>query len=70
MPNPLQPAPPRIIVRNAAWLVAWDEEAQTHVYRRDADLTIAGETIAAVGPAPAAGDGDAAAIMPPTFRSA
>ncbi|HJU19418.1 MAG TPA: amidohydrolase family protein [Stellaceae bacterium] len=62
MPNPPQPAPPRTIVRNAAWIVAWDEEAQTHVYRRDTDLTIAGETVAAVGPAPAAGDGDAVEI--------
>ena len=62
MPDPLQPAPPRTIVRNAAWIVAWDEEAQTHVYRRDTDLTVAGETIAAVGQAPAAGDSDAVEI--------
>ncbi len=25
MPNPLPPAPPRTIIRNAAWIVAWDE---------------------------------------------
>jgi 5-methylthioadenosine/S-adenosylhomocysteine deaminase len=62
MPDPPQPAAPRTIVRNAAWIVAWDEAAQTHVYRRDTDLTIAGETIAAVGPAPATGDGDGVEI--------
>jgi 5-methylthioadenosine/S-adenosylhomocysteine deaminase len=62
MPDPFQPAPPRTIVRNAAWIVAWDEAAQTHVYRRDTDLTIGGETIAAVGPAPARAEGGAVEI--------
>jgi hypothetical protein len=51
MPNPLEPAPPWLIIRNTAWLVAWDETARSHVYRRDVDLTIEGETIAAIGPA-------------------
>ena len=51
MPDPLEPALPRKIVRNAAWLVAWDEAAQSHFYRRDIDLAIEGETIAAIGPA-------------------
>ena len=51
MPEPLQPAPPRQIIRNATWLVAWDEAAQSHVYRRDVDLTVEGDTVAAIGPA-------------------
>ena len=37
MPNPLEPAPPRQIIRNTAWLVAWDETARSHVYRRDVE---------------------------------
>jgi hypothetical protein len=49
MREPLQPAPPRQIIRNAAWLVAWDEVTQSHVYRRDLDLTIERDTIAAIG---------------------
>ena len=39
MPDPRRPASPRQIIRNASWLVAWDEAVQSHVYRRDADLT-------------------------------
>jgi 5-methylthioadenosine/S-adenosylhomocysteine deaminase len=46
-----EPAPSRKIVRNIAWLVAWDDAAQRHVYRRDVDLTIEGETIVSIGPA-------------------
>ena len=61
MPDPLEPAPPRQIIRNAAWLVAWDETARSHVYRRDVDLTIEGETIDAIGPA-GQGHGDAVEI--------
>ena len=62
MPEPLQPAPPRRIIRNATWLVAWDEAAQSHVYRRDVDLTIEGDTIAAIGPAGPADSADAVEI--------
>jgi len=51
MPEPLDPAPLRKILRNAAWLVAWDEAAHSHVYRRDVDLTIEGDTFAVIGPA-------------------
>lgn len=51
MPDPLPLAPPRQVVRHAAWLVAWDPAAQSHVYRRDVDLSIEGKTIAAIGPA-------------------
>jgi 5-methylthioadenosine/S-adenosylhomocysteine deaminase len=68
MPEPLRPAPPRQIIRNAAWVVAWDEAAQSHVYRRDVDLTIEGDTIAAIGPAGPADaveiDGRGFAVLP------
>jgi cytosine/adenosine deaminase-related metal-dependent hydrolase len=71
MTDSLEPAPPRTIVRNVPWLVAWDDAAQAHVYRRDVDLTIEDETIAAIGPAGTADltsgngiDGRAFAILP------
>ena len=51
MPDPLESTLPRKIIRNPARLVAWDETAQSHCYRRDVDLVIEGETIAAIGPA-------------------
>ena len=50
MPDPLEPARSRKVIRNAAWLVGWDEPAQSHRYRRDVDLAIEGDTIAAIGP--------------------
>jgi 5-methylthioadenosine/S-adenosylhomocysteine deaminase len=56
MPDPFEPALPRRIVRSAAWLVAWDDAAQSHIYRRDVDLTIEGDTITAIGPAGPASD--------------
>ena len=62
MPEPLQPAPPRRIIRNATWLVAWDHAVQSHVYRRDVDLTVEGDTVAAIGPAGPADDADAVEI--------
>jgi hypothetical protein len=62
MPDPLEPALSRKIIRNAAWLVAWDEAALSHVYRRDVDLTIEGDTIAAIGPYRPADHGDAVEI--------
>src|SRR5215472_10099086 len=40
------------IIRNADWLVAWDEAAGGHVYRRQTDLAFAGNTITAVGAVP------------------
>jgi cytosine/adenosine deaminase-related metal-dependent hydrolase len=71
MPDPLEPALPRIIIRNAAWLVAWDNAAQSHCYRRDVDLAIEGDTFAAIGPAapadhrdPVEIDGRGFAILP------
>ena len=61
MPDPLEPAPPRTIIRNADWLVAWDESAQSHVYHRDINLVIDGETITAIG-SPAQWGADAVEI--------
>jgi 5-methylthioadenosine/S-adenosylhomocysteine deaminase len=51
MPHSLEPTASRTIVRNVAWLVAWDDATQSHVYRRDIDLMIEGDTFAAIGPA-------------------
>ena len=49
MPNPRETALPKTIFRNVAWLVAWDEVAQSHVYRRGVDLMIEGETVTGIG---------------------
>jgi len=49
MPNPRETALPKTIFRNIAWLVAWDEVAQSHVYRRGVDLMIEGETVTGIG---------------------
>jgi cytosine/adenosine deaminase-related metal-dependent hydrolase len=62
MPEPLQTAQPRQIIRNAAWVVARDEAVQSHVYRRDVDLTVEGDTIAAIGSAEPADRADAVEI--------
>jgi len=62
MPDPVEPAPHRKIICNAAWLVAWDEAAQSHCYRRDVDLAIEGDTIAAISLARPADHGDAIEI--------
>jgi len=62
MPDPLEPAQPRKMIRNAAWLVAWDEAAQSHCYHRDVDLAIEGETFAVVGPAALTDHSDAVEI--------
>jgi 5-methylthioadenosine/S-adenosylhomocysteine deaminase len=62
MPEPLRPAPPRQIIRNAAWLVAWDEAAQSHVYRRDVDLTVEEDMVAAISPPGPADNADAVEI--------
>src|SRR3984957_20953430 len=36
-------------IRNAAWIIAWDATAGSHVYLRDADLAFSGNTIEHVG---------------------
>src|SRR5262245_53676122 len=62
MPDPLQAVPARQIIRNAAWVVAWDAAAQFHIYRRDVDLTIEGDVIAAIGPTASRKSGNAVEI--------
>tara|TARA_Y100001934_G_scaffold41010_1_gene49081 strand:- start:502 stop:987 length:486 start_codon:yes stop_codon:yes gene_type:complete len=37
------------VVRNAAWVVAWDAAKESHVYLRDADIAFDGGTISHVG---------------------
>ena len=37
------------VVRNAAWVVAWDAAKESHVYLRDADIAFDGGTISQVG---------------------
>ena len=37
------------VIRNADWVVAWDEKAGRHVYRRNIDIAFAGNTIIFVG---------------------
>src|SRR5215469_18918260 len=45
------------VIRNADWVVAWDEVAGRHVYRRNIDIAFTDDTIVFVGPNyPAAAD--------------
>jgi cytosine/adenosine deaminase-related metal-dependent hydrolase len=37
------------VIRNADWVVAWDEAASGHVYRRHLDIAFSGSTIVFVG---------------------
>jgi 5-methylthioadenosine/S-adenosylhomocysteine deaminase len=37
------------VIRNAAWVVAWDEAAGRHVYLRDADVALRGAALVHVG---------------------
>ena len=37
------------VIRNADWVVAWDEDALRHVYRRDVDIAFTDNTIIFVG---------------------
>lgn len=38
------------VIRNAAWVVAWDGGGDRHVYLRDADVAFAGAALTFVGP--------------------
>jgi 5-methylthioadenosine/S-adenosylhomocysteine deaminase len=38
------------VIRNAAWVVAWDENASRHVYRQNADIAFSAAGILHVGP--------------------
>ena len=37
------------IIRDAAWIVAWDETNERHAYLRDSDVVFTGNTIVHVG---------------------
>jgi cytosine/adenosine deaminase-related metal-dependent hydrolase len=37
------------VIRNATWIVAWDENAETHTYIKDADLVFSDDRITYVG---------------------
>ncbi len=37
------------VIRNAAWIIAWDEAARSHRFLRDADLAFEGDRIVQVG---------------------
>ncbi len=39
----------RTVIRNADWVVAWDEDALRHVYRRNVDIAFTDNTITFVG---------------------
>jgi 5-methylthioadenosine/S-adenosylhomocysteine deaminase len=38
------------VIKNADWVIAWDESAGRHVYRRGADVAFADDMIIFVGP--------------------
>jgi cytosine/adenosine deaminase-related metal-dependent hydrolase len=48
----------RVLLRNADWVVAWDEAAGRHCYRRGVDLLVAEGRIAALRPHDAAAPAD------------
>ena len=37
------------VIRNADWVIAWDEATRHHAYRRNADIAFADDRIAFVG---------------------
>src|SRR5438552_11616966 len=57
------------VIKNAAWVVAWDATARRHVYRRGVDLAFADDRISFLGrnyagPADRTIDGGARMVMP------
>ncbi|HLI11082.1 MAG TPA: amidohydrolase family protein [Alphaproteobacteria bacterium] len=57
------------LIRNAAWVIAWDEVLQRHYYLKDADVAFAGNTLSFVGrnyagPAAREIDGRRLCVMP------
>ena len=42
---------PTTVIRNADWVIAWDEATSRHVYRRGVDLVFTGDRIAYLGKA-------------------
>ena len=41
---------PTTVIRNADWVIAWDEAASRQVYRRGVDLAFTGNSIDFIGP--------------------
>lgn len=69
MPDPNPARPLTTVFRGCDWIVAWDEAARTHVYRRGADFAIRGQDVLHVGkdydgPADREVDGRDMMIMP------
>ena len=56
---------PTTLIRNAAWVVAWDAERGRHAYRRNIDLAFAGDRIVHLGPGYAGPNNTAANNTPP-----
>ena len=57
------------LIKNAAWVIAWDESAGEHVYLNQADVAFSGNVITHVGPGYAGGadtvvDGGKLLVMP------
>ena len=46
---PMTDAAPVTVIRNAAWIVAWDEAKGRHAYLHDGDVAFAGDRIVQVG---------------------
>ena len=60
---------PTTVIRNADWVIAWDEATSRHVFRRGVDLVFAGDRIAYLGKAYAGAadkviDGAGLMVMP------
>jgi cytosine/adenosine deaminase-related metal-dependent hydrolase len=47
--SPVSPAAQTTVIRNLAWIVAWDAAAGEHVYRTNGDLAFRGDAIVHVG---------------------
>jgi 5-methylthioadenosine/S-adenosylhomocysteine deaminase len=62
-------AMPTTLIKNAAWVIAWDEAAARHVYRRNVDVAFADDRITFIGrgftgTADRTIDGSARLVMP------
>jgi len=43
-------AMPTTVIRNAGWVIAWDEAARRHAYRRGVDVAFTDDRVAFIGP--------------------
>ena len=60
------------VIRNAAWVIAFDAATGRHAYRRDVDVAFEGNTLVHVGPAwagPADAEIDGRRGMNPRFAA-